>query len=154
MLIDDFTKSRFLTSGVEYLGPGQQLQSQYTSFPENYSEKIKAILEVIMRYTNSSGQRFISSHKIDMSEFEGRGGLGRPHLYAIAQSLEKIERDVSSLVSGFRKMRVEVFSHEDRERERIEWETHREAQRQAAAQPKEAPDARVSSGQSSNGDAA
>lgn len=132
MLIDDFCKSRFLLTGLEYLGPGQHLQSNYTAFNRDYQDKIKAILEVTIKYRNAVGQKFTDICTIDISEFEGRGGLGKPHLYSIAQSLEKLEKDISSLTTGFRKLKVDSYDHEDRERDHKEWEKmHEEIQQKS-----------------------
>ncbi len=128
-LIADFTKSRFLETGVAYLGPGQQLESHYTAFHENHEEKLGAIIEVGLEYQNAAGQRFQETSLIDMSEFRGRGRLGTPSAYSMAQSLEKIEKHLSSLATGFLRLRVDTYDTEDRAREREDWE---EARRKAA----------------------
>lgn len=85
MLIGDFSTAKFLERGVKYLGPGQKLRSGYTSFPEGYAEKIKAILLIEIRYRNASDRKHRDEYRIDFSEIEGLSRLGTPHLYSIAQ---------------------------------------------------------------------
>ena len=43
--------------------------------------------------------------------------LGKPNLYAIAQSIEAIQKEFSHVVSGFKKIHADVYTAEDRNRE-------------------------------------
>jgi len=121
-LIKDFSSTKFLETGVQYLGPDQALRSGYTAFTENFEEKLKAIIAIKIRYYNSTNLKHEELYKIDLSELEGTGRLGKPHLYSIAQSLEKIQKDIGHLASGFNKLKVHVYDNDDRERERKERE--------------------------------
>lgn len=121
-LIEDFSRSQFLSKGLRYIGPGQELQSGYTQMTKNFAEKIKARLTVEVRYSSATGKSYTDTIPIHFEEFEGYGTIGTPHLYSIAKSLEKIERNVDHLTSGFRRMKVDTYTNEDREREREEWE--------------------------------
>lgn len=125
LLIDDFSKSRFLETGVEYIGPTQRMRSRDTAFTQEFDKKIKAILNIELSYRSSTGKKYSDKYSIDMSQFEGAGGLGIPHLYSIAQSLKKFQEDFHRISSGFNKLKVETYSHEDRERARAEWEEQR-----------------------------
>lgn len=126
MLIKDFTESAFLKSGLRYLGPGEKAESNVTAIHEGYDKKIEAVLGVQVRYRNSSGREIKETFRLDFSEFRGLSRLGEPHLYAIAQSLSKIQKDVDHIASGFRRLRVDVFTEEDRIREREQRETARQ----------------------------
>jgi hypothetical protein len=121
-LIQDFSRSQFLSKGLRYLGPGNELQSGFTQMTNNFAEKIKARLIVDVTYNSSSGKLYTDSIPIYFEEFEGYGTLGTPHLYAIVQSLEKIERNIDHLATGFRRLRVDTYTEADRNREREEWE--------------------------------
>ena len=121
-LIHDFSRSQFLSKGLRYLGPGQHLQSGYTQMTKNFSEKIKARLAVNVTYKSATGKAYTDTIPIYFEEFEGYGTVGTPHAYSIAQSLGKIERSIDTLASGFRRLRVDAYSHEDREREHEEME--------------------------------
>lgn len=126
MLIRDFTESAFLKKGLRYLGPGQEVESNVSGIHEGFDEKIEAVLRLIVRYRNASGRQNQETFHLDFSEFRGLSRLGKPHLYSMAQSLEKIQRDIGHIASGFRKLRVDVFTEEDRTREHDEIEATRQ----------------------------
>lgn len=123
-LIKDFSRSQFLSKGLRYLGPGQELQSGYTQMHENFAEKVKARLTVEVTYNSTTGKSYTDIIPLHFDEFEGYGTIGTPHLYAIAKSLEKIERNIDHLATGFRRMKVDTYANEDRNREREESEQH------------------------------
>jgi hypothetical protein len=133
LLVNDFTKSRFFSTGVDYVGASQKLRSRYTSFTEEYEKKIQAVLTVRLSYRSSTRTQYTDTYSIDLSQFEGAGGLGTPSLYSIAQSLKKLQEDVHSVTRGIGRVKVDNFSHEDRERKAAEWEEHRERMRQQIA---------------------
>lgn len=128
VLIDELTKTNFFTSGLSYLGPGEQRYSHYTQMTENFDAKITSVLAFDLTYKSATGQGYQETIVIDMSEHLGSYQLGKPHLYSIAQSLEKIEKDLGHVVSGFKRIRTNVYTSEDREveeaaiRERIDRE--------------------------------
>ena len=101
------------------------MRSRDAAFTQGFEKKIKAILNVELSYRSSTGRKYSDKYSIDMSQFEGAGGLGTPHLYSIAQSLKKLQEDFHRISSGFNKLKVETYSHEDRERARAEWEEQR-----------------------------
>lgn len=123
LLIEDFTKAKFFKTGLEYLGPNQQLESGYTQFNESYELKIKAVLTVNLRYRNAVGREYEKICRLDFSEFEGTTNIGKPPLYSIARSIKNIERDIGHFTSGFRKLGVNLHTKQDREREKKERET-------------------------------
>ena len=120
LLIKDFSESRFLATGVEYPGSSQRIQSRYTAFTDEFDKKIKAIFTVTIRYKSSTNRKYSNSSIVDMSQFEGAGGLGTPHMYSIAESLKKLQDDVNKITSGYRRLKIDSYSHEDREREKKE----------------------------------
>jgi len=122
ILINDFNESRFLETGVDYIGPNQKLHSWYTQFTDNFDKKIKAKLTVKVNYKSSTNRDMSDTYVIDMSQFEGAGNLGTPHLYSIAQSLKKLQEDVNRISTGFKRVKVNAYTHEDREREERERE--------------------------------
>ncbi len=124
-LIDDFTRANFLRAGLKYLGPGQELVSGYSQMTERYEQKIESALMFVVRYRSAAGRTCQENFRLDFSEFKGRTQIGRPHLYTIAQNLEKIQKDIHHLTTGFRRIRADVYNSEDREKERKQWEEHR-----------------------------
>lgn len=125
MLINDFTESAFLKNGLKYLGPGQENVSNDTSMSEGFDQKIEAVLHVEVRYRSAAGHRIEEKFQLDFSEFRGLSSLGKPHLYAMAQSLEKMQKDIGHITTGFRKLHVDVFTENDRTREREQLEAER-----------------------------
>jgi hypothetical protein len=71
---------------------------------------------------------------MDMSEKKGSYQLGKPHLYAIALSLEKIQTDFRHVVTGFKRMRVDVHTSDDRKEESDELHERLEAERASRAE--------------------
>lgn len=125
-LIQDFSKSQFLQKGLRYLGPGQELRSRYTQMTQNYEGKIKARLVIDASYRSSAGKSFSHAIPVYFEEFEGYGTVGTPHLYAIAKAMEKIEKNIDHLATGFRRLRVDTYSQMDRSKETEEWEQYRQ----------------------------
>lgn len=125
-LIADFSKTQFLRRGLRYLGPGQELRSSYTQMTKNFEVKIRSRITVSVSYQSATEKQYSEEVPIWFEELEGYGRIGTPHLYSIAKSLEKIERNVDHLSSGFRRLRVDVFSEQDRERESAQWERTQE----------------------------
>lgn len=125
-LIQDFSRSQFLVKGLRYLGPGQELRSGFTQMTKNFESKIKARLIVEVVYSSSTGKSYNDNIPVHFEQFEGYGTIGTPHLYAMAKALEKIERNMDHLVTGFKRLRVDTYSEKDRRREREEWEQFRQ----------------------------
>lgn len=63
--------------------------------------------------------------RLDFSEFKGRTQIGKPHLYAIAQHLEKIQKDFHNLATGFKRIKADIYNNEEREQEKRAWEGQR-----------------------------
>jgi len=124
-LLNDFAKTPFILNGITYLAPGQFRQSGYTSFFEDLEEKLSSVLIVSVEYDNALSERVTDEFRIDFSELRGAGRLGKQPLLSIAKSLEALQKDLHSLMT-FNRLKVEVFDHEDRERERAEWEAQYE----------------------------
>jgi hypothetical protein len=129
-LIQDFSKTQFLITGLQYLGPGQELRTGFTQMSKNYSSKIKAHLIVEVAYIGSTGKSYKDKIPVYFEEFEGYGALGTPNLYAIARSLEKIEKNFDYLASGFKRLKVDIYSEKDRCREMHDLEEQLEQLRQ------------------------
>ncbi|WP_368301449.1 hypothetical protein [Kluyvera sichuanensis] len=117
-LIDEFTEANFLKIGLTYFGPGQERYSHYTQLTQQYNEKIESILIVEISYQSTTGASYIEQSIIDMSELKGAYQLGTPNLYSMAKSLEKIQQDISHIVSGHKKISAQIYTTEDREKEK------------------------------------
>ena len=127
LLIKDFTKSQFFTTGLKYLGPGDSVPSGMSMMTNQFQEKIEAILVVTATYKNSNGESRSERHYLNFAEFEGRSQLGQPPLREIAKNVEKLQQNVDSVISGFMKIKVDTYDSQDRKaeaKERKEWMEH------------------------------
>lgn len=126
-LISEFTETNFFKVGLSYFGPGQERLSGYTALTQNHEGKIASVIAFDVEYESTTGKKYKETILIDMSEHKGAYQLGKLHMYSIAQSLEKLQKDVGHIVSGFKRIRTDVFTAEDREVEAEEWRKRREA---------------------------
>ena len=127
-LLKEFTNSNFFKTGLRHLGPGQHVYSRYTDMRKDLEGKMDSVIAFKLDYKSVTGRQYSEEIIIDMSEMKDDYRLGKPHLYSIAQSLEKIQKDLGHIVSGFKRVRVDVYSSADREREYKEWEKQYEEQ--------------------------
>ena len=125
-LIKDFTKPNFFNTGLSYLGPGQEVLSGFSQMNKMYDKKIESALNFKIQYKGIAGDNYEDQFRIDFSEFKGTSKLGKPNLYSIAKSFEKLQKDIGHIVSGFKRIRAEVYTSEDREKERKEQEDYLE----------------------------
>jgi len=106
-LINEFTESNFFKIGLSYFGPGQELLSGYTQMTEDHEGKIASLIAFDVEYESATRKKYRETLLVDMSEQKGAYQLGKPHMYSIAQSLEQLQKDVGSIVSGFKRIRTD-----------------------------------------------
>jgi len=83
---------------------------------------VSTVLAFDVEYKSVTGKTYRDTLIVDMSEYKGTERLGKPHLYAIAQSLEKLQKDVDRLIGGSKRLKADVYSAADRSEERRERE--------------------------------
>lgn len=134
-LLADFTDVHFFSVGLKHFGPGQERLSGYTQMTEDHDGKITSVLALDVTYRSATGKTYSDPLLVDMSELKGSYQLGRPHLYAIAQSLEKMQEDIHRLASGSYRIKADIFTERDRAIEMEEAKARREQfRRDSAAQ--------------------
>lgn len=116
-LLEEFNTANFLKVGLKYFGPGHELYSGYTQITKDFDAKIASVLIYDVEYESFTGKKYKDQITIDISERKGTTELGKPNLYAIAQSIEAIEKEFSHVVSGFKKIHADVYTTKDRDRE-------------------------------------
>ncbi|HSB96590.1 MAG TPA: hypothetical protein VLC91_09085 [Spongiibacteraceae bacterium] len=134
-LLIEFTDVNFFSVGLKHFGPGQERVSAYTQLTEDHDGKMTAVLAIDVTYCSATGKTYSDSLVVDMSELRGGYQLGKPHVYAIAQSLESIQKDIHHLSTGFHRIKADIYTSEDRAEEfaeaqarREQWQKEREAQ--------------------------
>jgi len=116
-LLSEFTDANFFKTGLNYLGPNQQVHSKYTQMTENFEQKIKSVLQFKIEYESVTGKPYDETVVIDLSEMKGMSQLGIPNLYSIAKSLEKIQKNICHITSSSKKIQTDIYTHADREKE-------------------------------------
>ncbi len=97
-LLKELTESNFFKTGLRNFGPGKNIYSAYTKIAEDHDGKLASILSFKINYKSTSGKVYSEKIIIDMSELKGSYQLGKPNMYVIANSLEKIQKDVGRIV--------------------------------------------------------
>lgn len=114
----------FVKSGLKYLAPGKEMASFFENVNEDFEGKMATKISIKATYRNASQRIFEEEFTLDFSELRGISFIGTPDLHKIAKSLENIQRDFGHIVSGFKKLNVDIFTESDREeraRETREW---------------------------------
>jgi hypothetical protein len=129
-LLEEFNKVNFLKAGLKYFGPGHEFHAGYTQITKDFDAKIASVLTYDIDYESVTGKEYSDQITIDVAELKGMNQLGKPNLYAIAQSLEAIQKEFSHVVSGFKKIHADVYTTEDRNREEAEERAYIEKMKQ------------------------
>lgn len=124
-LLKQLKEFQFITSGITFLAPGQEVSSFWTNMTEQFDKKIEARLVFRSSCRSATGQTYGREHTIDLSEFRGIHRIGEPPLLKIAKLIDSLQRDIGHLSSGFKKLKVDIYDSDDRELERKQWEAER-----------------------------
>lgn len=116
-LLAEFTDVNFFSVGLKHFGPGQERVSGYTELTKDHDGKIASILTLDVTYRSATGKIYSDSLVIDMSEMKGGYQLGKPHAYAIAHNLEKMQEDIHRLISGTHRIKADIYTSGDRAEE-------------------------------------
>jgi hypothetical protein len=96
--------------GIKYLAPGQRITFFLTSVlddvhgPAGDLSRLNFTVEV--SYDSALGEHYAEAFPIHFESLEGLNTIGTPALISIADELKKIEREISYLAGGFRKLHV------------------------------------------------
>lgn len=108
------------SSGLRYLGPQQEFSSFWTSLADGDPSKVDTQIHFTCRYRAAAGGEYTVEQVLDLSELKGSSKIGEPPLLKIANQLEKIQSDLHSLVTGFKRLGVDVYDEANRATERKE----------------------------------
>lgn len=138
-MLGELTKPNFFAKGLEYFGPGQEKFSTFTNMSVDFKAKVAAIFEVRIRYESATGKRYEATTIIDMAEWKGAQQLGTPSLHKIANSIEKIQKDIGHFASGLRRLGIDAYTQDDRDRESDELYKQYEDELRESDQEQESP---------------
>jgi hypothetical protein len=123
-LMSEFLTPNFFHTGLRYFGPRQFRYSGYTQTNVDFEAKAGSVICFKIAYESVTGKKYTDEVVVDMAEIRGRYQLGKPNLYSIAQSMEKIQGDLHHVVTGFKRIKVDNYDTKDREeeaRDKKEW---------------------------------
>jgi hypothetical protein len=138
-MLNELTKPNFFEKGLEFFGPGQERFSAFTDMAEDFNAKVAAVFEVWMRYESAAGKRYEETAIIDMAEWKGAQQLGTPSIYKIANSIDRLQRDVGHFASGFHRLGINVYTQRDRDRENDELQQRYVSMQRELEQSQELP---------------
>lgn len=116
----DIKRINILNKGIHYMAPKQKINFFITSMIENFEEKSKLVINVIVKYKSLNNKNYESKYILDFSQFLGVIQLGEPPLYKISKNIEAIKKDIHSLSTGFHKLKVYTYNSKDRSNEKKE----------------------------------
>ncbi len=129
-LLEEFNKLIILKKGISSLSSGEHRSSYLFSFIDlhkKYGEKtLECVIEVDISFEDIEGEKYSSKSFFNFTEYQGVSELGGGDpLRKISTHLEKIQKDIGHFASGFKKIKADVYTNEDRRIEQEEWEKHR-----------------------------
>ena len=126
-LIKELKEKHFLSSGLNYLSPGQEISSFFISTDTKFEGKMASRILIKASYKNAIGKKYSNEYTINLSELEGIIKIGQPPpLYKIAKDIEAIKDEIKYLTSGFKRLNTNIYTSEDKQKEKTEPKKHLE----------------------------
>jgi hypothetical protein len=103
--------------GIRHLAPRQRITFFLTSMLDAVHgsaddlSRLDFVIEA--RYRSGVGRQYVDSFPIHFESFEGFGTIGTPPLISIAQDLDRLQKDIGHIASGFKKLQVVVSTRRD-----------------------------------------
>lgn len=101
--------------GIKYLAPNQKITFFLASVLDDVHGKgddlSRLNFTTHVSYESALGQKYDESFPIHFESLEGFGTIGSPPLISIAQAVDKIQKDIGHIGTGFRKLHVITETH-------------------------------------------
>lgn len=101
-LVDKLKKKNFFITGINYLSPEQNLTTFLASTYEDFENKMKVKIQIKVTYKSIDKKTYKNNYIIDLSELNGLERVGVPDLHKIAQSVERLQKDIGRVISSSR----------------------------------------------------
>ncbi|QNA88254.1 hypothetical protein G4G28_06595 [Massilia sp. Dwa41.01b] len=119
-----FHKLTMFRLGIESLGINQELKSFIFSFLDLEREigvgAFTPFVNIRIRFEDTEGNEYVNSFVIDFAQYEGFSEIGGNSLHRLADEVKAIREQLSAVVSGNKRLAVNVHSSEDRAEEHTE----------------------------------
>lgn len=96
-------------AAIGVLPQGEKIEAFFGGHELYLNSKLKPF-RVVIEYEDIKGRRRISTHSLDVSQFDGFSILGESAEHDIAEALKKIEQHFNHLSNGTSRLRVETVS--------------------------------------------
>lgn len=122
-----------IKNGLPYLGPNQEFRILLGwLFGESFERASQGPWTFHIDYENQLGKPLNCGYTLDFSQFSGLIVGGGPPLVKIEKHLEAIQKDLSHLTTGFRKLHVLTQTKEESRKEMEEFLQQRRSKNEAA----------------------
>lgn len=111
-----------IKEGLKYLPPKQKIAFVCADMAEEFNKKKNLEIKLNVEFENQNNVTFRENYVLDFSQFVGLLVFGRPYLFSIKESNEKIKTDIHKIVNAQPRMKVDIFSKDDRESEKRKME--------------------------------
>ncbi|WP_143421392.1 hypothetical protein [Halovibrio salipaludis] len=115
-LTEELGELGFVRRGLRYLSPGQEVSTFFTSMFERFDAKVASQVAITVGYANVLGKRYEERFVLDLSELKGMSRIGTPPMQAITKSIDELGKKLAS-ISSHGRLRVDVWTADDREAE-------------------------------------
>lgn len=130
-----FGKLVILSNGISSLGAGEKRTSYVFSFIELRNKfgpkSLEYLAEVDIEFQDIEGKTYTSVSYFNFSEYTGISKLGSDPVHKISSTLEKIQKEIGHFASGFKKLRTDIYTSSDRQKEKEEMEKQIEQRKQS-----------------------
>ena len=122
-VIKKFSKPRFMSKGLNYLGSTDYRYSSYINLigidteVVSLSEFLNSIIHAEVKYTDLGGKNYNHIFEIDMSEYDGNYTLGENFEVALPQQLNKIKNEVKELKNLYKNY-LNLLTQQNNKKER------------------------------------
>ena len=89
-----------------FFASGQKIEHFLTSMVESWDELMSRPLEFQATYRDNKGKLYEKKFSINFAVFESLRRIGKQPLYSLADDLEKIQKDIHNITTGFSKVQV------------------------------------------------
>ena len=120
-----------LSKGISSLGVGEKRTSHLFSFIDlnrKFEDRMfNCIVQIDIQFQDIEGKNYTSRSHFNFTEYKGlrEVGGGEP-LYDISSTLKNLQKDIGHFASGFKKLKAEIYTSADREKESDDLKAHRD----------------------------
>jgi len=126
----EFSKLVILNNGIWSLSAGEKRTSYLFSFidlHEKFGDRaLDYMAEIDIQFQDLEKKKYSSKSYFNFTEYKGiYGPDGGEPIYKISKTLEKMQKDIGSLITGSKKIKADIYTSSDRRKEKKAHEERR-----------------------------